>query len=146
MNDRDLKFDWNNLFLSCGHCNNIKKEHYNPILDCTKVEVDKKIAFRKKGYFGIEEKLEFTPLEDSIEIKNTIELLKNIYEGNTPQKRLEAVTIRKELRKELFKFKEAIREYEDTEESKKKIQELIYRMQDDNPYLVTDMQRTQNYV
>lgn len=25
--DIDAKFDWNNLFLSCGHCNSIKNQH-----------------------------------------------------------------------------------------------------------------------
>ena len=50
----DLKYDWNNLFWSCAHCNNIKNAKYDPILDCTQVEVDRKIAFRKEGYFGIQ--------------------------------------------------------------------------------------------
>ena len=29
--NRDLKFDWNNLFYACGHCNNIKLAQYNDI-------------------------------------------------------------------------------------------------------------------
>ena len=53
--DLDLKYDWNNLFLACTHCNNIKNAKYDPILDCSKIEVDQKIAFRKEGYFGIDE-------------------------------------------------------------------------------------------
>ena len=55
--DKNLEFNWNNLFLACPHCNNIKKEKYTPILDCTKEDVDKKIAFRKKGYCGTAEHL-----------------------------------------------------------------------------------------
>jgi len=31
--DPELQFDWNNLFLACGHCNNIKGEKYDEILD-----------------------------------------------------------------------------------------------------------------
>ena len=57
--DVELKYDWNNLFWSCAHCNNIKSDQYNPILDCTQEEVESLIAFRKKGYFGTDEKLEF---------------------------------------------------------------------------------------
>lgn len=34
-NKPDLKYDWNNLFLSCAHCNNTKLDQYHPILDCT---------------------------------------------------------------------------------------------------------------
>ena len=45
--DKELKFSWDNLFLACAHCNNIKGDKYTPILDCTKVDVDEQIAFRK---------------------------------------------------------------------------------------------------
>lgn len=31
--NRDLMFDWENLFLSCNHCNNIKNDKFTPILD-----------------------------------------------------------------------------------------------------------------
>jgi len=35
-----LKFDWNNLFWSCYHCNNIKSIKYNDILNCTIISDD----------------------------------------------------------------------------------------------------------
>ena len=47
----DLKYNWNNLFLACAHCNNTKNANYEPILDCSQVDIDRKIAFRKIGYF-----------------------------------------------------------------------------------------------
>lgn len=37
-------------------------------------------------------------------------------------------------------------QFQNVEENKQKIQELIYKMQDDNPYLVTDMRREKSYV
>ena len=67
--DKTLKYDWKNLFWSCAHCNNIKSDKYEPILDCTKEPVEKMIAFRKRGYFGTDEKLEFVPVKDD----NTME-------------------------------------------------------------------------
>ena len=38
----DLKFDWDNLFFACGHCNGTKlaKLEYNDILNCTKKSHD----------------------------------------------------------------------------------------------------------
>ena len=39
-----LKYDWNNLFWACAHCNNIKSDKYEPILDCTKRSVEQLIA------------------------------------------------------------------------------------------------------
>lgn len=112
----ELKYDWNNLFLSCAHCNQIKSTKYEPILDCSQIDVDLKIAFRKKGYFGTDETYEFTALEDSIEINNTIDLLYETYYGTTAQKKLEAVHIRRKLRRNLSDFKNLVREYEEAEE------------------------------
>lgn len=112
----DLKYDWNNFFWSCAHCNNLKNVRYEPILDCSQVDVDLKVAFRKKGYFGTDEAYEFVALENSIEVKNTVELLYASYYGNTPQKKLEAANIRRALRRSLSDFKNMIREYEEAEE------------------------------
>ena len=113
--NEQLKYDWNNLFLSCAHCNNIKSVKYEPILDCSLVDVDKKIAFRKIGFFGTDEKLEFEPLSDEVETKNTVMLLQEAYYGSTSQKKMEATVIRRELRKELAQFKECVREYQEAE-------------------------------
>lgn len=112
----ELKYDWNNLFWSCAHCNNIKNAKYDPILDCTKVDVDKKIAFRKEGYFGKDEKFQFIPLEEGAEIENTVALLYEAYYGSTPQKKVEAANIRKALRRSLSDFKNLIREYCEAED------------------------------
>jgi uncharacterized protein (TIGR02646 family) len=44
---RDRKFDWNNLFWVCKHCNGVKKaEKYNEgIIDCCKQDPEKLIKF-----------------------------------------------------------------------------------------------------
>lgn len=117
--DLDLKYDWNNLFWSCGHCNNTKLGHFEPIVDCTKVDVDDLIAFRKSGYFGTDEKLEFIALSTGEEIENTVKLLEAVFSGTTPQKRIEAKLIRRKLRKELSEFKEYVREYQEAEGEEK---------------------------
>lgn len=128
--NKKLKYEWKNLFWSCAHCNSVKSDKYEPILDCTKEKVEKLIAFRKKGYFGSDEKLEFALLENNrIEIENTVLLLQDVYYGTTPQKEIEARIIRRALRKELTKFKEYVREYQETEdmEEKEDIGELLKR-------------------
>lgn len=33
-NNEDLKYDWKNLYYSCGRCNNIKHHNFNNLLDC----------------------------------------------------------------------------------------------------------------
>lgn len=45
--DIDLKFDWNNLFLACPHCNNMKNraEYAGKILDCCAVDPAQYLTF-----------------------------------------------------------------------------------------------------
>lgn len=129
----DLKYDWNNLFWSCAHCNNIKLDKYDPIIDCTKEDVEKKIAFRKEGYFGTAEKFVFVPLDDEKKTHNTIELLNDAYYGTTPQKKIEAKILRKNLRENISKFKNYVREYlEATGEDKEDLELVIKKELGDN--------------
>lgn len=94
---------------------------YEPILNCTTEPVEHLIAFRKTGYFGTDEKLEFVPVkDDNVAIRNTILLLNDAYYGTTPQKKMEARIIRKTLRKDLSKFKEYVREYQEAENEEEK--------------------------
>ena len=122
--DKELMFCWDNLFLSCTHCNNIKLGKYDNILDCTKMDVDEIIEFRKKGSYGWEEIIEIIPLKNNEETLSTVELLEKVYNGTDRQmKILESASIRKDLREELLEFTKAINEYygsvgEDKEDAK----------------------------
>src|SRR4051812_16257856 len=62
--DNNLKFEWNNLFWACSHCNNIKLAQYDNILNCTTLNDD------------IENKLKYTFKPFPFE-KVKIEVLKN---------------------------------------------------------------------
>ncbi len=132
----DLKYDWNNLFLACAHCNNTKLNNYEPILDCTKENVETLIAFRRTGYFGTDEKLLFVKLDDRIEVENTIKLLQEVYYGTTPQKKMEATILRRTLRKELSAFKEYVREYQEAEDEEKEDLKYLIQQQlrDSSPF------------
>lgn len=46
----DRKFDWNNLFLSCGHCNKVKNQqkYMKGIMDCCVEDPEQLIDFRLK--------------------------------------------------------------------------------------------------
>lgn len=47
----DRKFDWNNLFWSCGHCNGVKnqKKYKEGIMDCCITDPEEYIYFRISG-------------------------------------------------------------------------------------------------
>ena len=133
----ELKYDWNNLFLACAHCNNTKLDKFDPIIDCTKENVEELIAFRRKGYFGTDEKLIFDMLDSGIETQNTVKLLQEVYYGSTPQKKMEAKIIRRNLRKELSEFKEYVREYKEAEDEEKDDLECLLQQQlkDSSPFV-----------
>lgn len=120
----ELKYDWNNLFWACAHCNNTKSGCDDVILDCTKEDVDQRIAFRKEGYFGTTERFVFVPLDEHEDTKNTVTLLQNVYYGTTPQKKIEARILRKQLRENVSKFKGYIRDYEELEQGSEEKEDL----------------------
>lgn len=121
------KYDWNNLFLSCAHCNNTKLDKYTPILDCTRVDVDKRISFHFLNPLENEQEIFLEALDENIETKNTLELLIDVYYGRTPQKKAEAKLIRCEIRRQLFKFIADVSEYLDTEDLEDK-QDLFLKI------------------
>ncbi|MDC9529173.1 HNH endonuclease [Pseudoalteromonas sp. Angola-7] len=38
--NEDIKYDWENLYLACGRCNNIKLAKFNDLIDCCDDKVD----------------------------------------------------------------------------------------------------------
>ncbi len=74
---KERKFDWENLFLSCGHCNGVKnKEKYDEvILDCCKRDPEEVIEFR------LEENNVCIQSKDSSDLKSvrTAELVQEVF-------------------------------------------------------------------
>lgn len=109
----ELKTDWNNLFLSCGHCNNIKSAKYDNILDCTQIHPDKSISFQYNSdiYNPDAQSVTVKPLNQENSTLSTVNLLNAVYYGNTPEKRLSANNIKWLLHEEMTKFKSALQSY-----------------------------------
>ena len=119
--NRDLEFDWNNLFLSCKHCNGIKSIRTD-LLNCTTDKsVDSKIRF---GFSSFpKETISISSIDDSVESKNTVALLISIYYSTTPNGRIESENIREALFEKINLFlgfleKYAANKYEETEKSR----------------------------
>lgn len=75
--DLELKFDWNNLFLSCGHCNNVKnaRKYDSGIINCCNVDPESVLTFRYENGNVIINTKEKT----DIIVANTAQLLDEIY-------------------------------------------------------------------
>ncbi len=113
--DKDLKFDWNNLFLSCSHCNNTKLNKYKNILNCTveadNVDTDLKYIIKPFPF----ERVEIETVVDDARTKTTKNLLLVVYNGKTKLKKIEAANLRNKLLYEIRQFQQALVDYfEDT--------------------------------
>ena len=111
--DLDLKFNWENLFYSCNYCNNLKGTKYKNILNCT-IEADNVEIFIKYQIKPFPaEKVQLIFLEDNEKVRNTVQLLNEIYNSErTENKTLGSATLRKRLIEELQFFGYLLKQYE----------------------------------
>lgn len=109
--NRDLMFDWNNLFWSCGHCNSTKSIKYENILDCT----DDSISIVDLLIHGFEHwstmKVEVKSLKNEPAVNETASLLNEIYNGTTNHKNKEADNLRIKLKNEIDNFSKLYEDY-----------------------------------
>jgi uncharacterized protein (TIGR02646 family) len=132
--DLELKYAWNNLFMSCAHCNNTKlaKTIFDNILNCSihKNELDNYLKHHIDPYPGTTAM--FTVLVSEEKISNTATLLDEVFNGTTHLKKLESSNIRRTLRKELITFQELLFNYYeiytlDEEEEREICKKMIVR-------------------
>ncbi|MCP1385643.1 HNH endonuclease [Runella salmonicolor] len=101
-----LKFDWNNLFYVCGHCNNTKlaKPQYDDILNC--INPDNRIVDLIEHIFDPlkSDSPDFKAQIQTQIVLNTVALLEEVYDGKTVLKKIEAENIIDALTKEMNNF------------------------------------------
>ena len=109
--DDKLKYDWKNLFLSCGHCDNIKGYKYDNILDPTVCDPEDYIAL-SINLDTLVETVEVSAMSDDISTKQTVELLSYVYNGGTTDmKEIECATLRNEVSACIARFLQYIEGY-----------------------------------
>ncbi len=111
--NRNLIFDWNNLFFACGHCNNTKLAKFTDILDCTKTrEVETKIKYEFFNSAFPKEQVIVTSLNPTSSANlNTVELLRLVYCGYTAIKIEQSANIRNKISKKIWEFIELLSNY-----------------------------------
>ena len=119
--DKNLRLDWNNLFLSCTHCNNVKLADFQNLLNCTILsdKVDKALHYHCNPF--PKEKAEFHIIIPSPEAIQTKELLEKSFNGkHTPQKTLESSNLRSLLIKEIRYFQGLLFDYDECKDTEDK--------------------------
>lgn len=121
---KDLKFDWNNLFWSCAHCNTTKlaKIEYDNILDCTdendNVEQQLKYDFKPFPHELVNIKAISQQNDKAV---NTQNLLNAIFNSITTElKESESINLRKRLLHDIRDFGDFLFEYEETRDEEDK--------------------------
>ncbi|SHJ74969.1 TIGR02646 family protein [Hymenobacter daecheongensis DSM 21074] len=109
--DNDLKFDWNNLFWSCSHCNNTKLARYKNILNCTNSshDIESKLKYIFKPFPF--ETVQIIALDDCPEALMTRDLLVAVYNGTTRLKMIESANLRNKLLEEIMDFQRFLCDY-----------------------------------
>ena len=89
--DRDRMYDWNNLFYSCAHCNNIKKSkvYDDVILDCCKVDPERYVCQEL-----VDNHVRVSPKVDTIEAERTAQLLTECFEHRNTGIRVQECAVR----------------------------------------------------
>lgn len=107
--DRDLMFDWDNLFYSCHHCNSMKNnERYcKDTIDCARKDPELHVEEFWDGKNVI-----VSNLDDDIESKITAELLNDVFNNTNTAIRTNAIEVRlKYLKMEMLSFEKLINKY-----------------------------------
>ena len=113
----ERKFDWNNLFWSCGHCNGVKNQskYDEGILACCKTDPEDVIVFRLQ-----DEKIQvFAKDKENRQAALTAELVTEVFELRNTDMRVYKSAMRFEkLNKEMNKLYDSLEELNGNPESK----------------------------
>jgi len=115
LGDLDKKFNWENLYFSCGRCNNIKLAKYNDLLDCCDSNVDVLRAIKHVPPITPYAKcLRVESQNDDEKTKLTAELIEKVFNStHTPNKTVSASFLRKKVFQQFNLFLDLQREYFD---------------------------------
>lgn len=108
-----LKYDWNNLLLSCVHCNNIKYMNYEGILNPTQCDPEEHIALSVWATDNLTDRVHVESISDDDSTRQTAELLELVYNGGSTEiKKEESVNLLNErLMPNIRRFFQYIKNY-----------------------------------
>ena len=129
-NDLGLLFSWENLFWSCGHCNNIKLAKYDDIIDCVSQDDVEDVLIYKFDPFPTEDVcIEIaSKYKDSVQAMQTKNLLLDIFNGTTVLKSIESNSLRKKIALDLITMQRMILDLDDDNKSEEELRDIRVRI------------------
>lgn len=128
MGDIEKKFNWNNLYLSCSRCNNIKQAQYQNLLDCCNTSVWDKIKLLP-GFSPGARNFTITALDTDPKTIETATLLNDVYNNDrTINKRFTARSLRSQFVKTTHKLTKLMTIYYDEDSTGVKREQAIEDM------------------
>lgn len=107
----DLKFDWDNLFWSCGHCNSIKnqRKYDGKIINCCQEDPELHIQF-----LYTDDNIDVKPLDDHEETQMTAQLVDEVFNlRNTGMRVIKSAQRMKALQREMNIFFNELKRYQE---------------------------------
>lgn len=97
--DQVKKFDWNNLYLACSRCNNIKSADFNSILDCCDQNVDVFRAIKHVPPITPYAKaVSLEPMSTDVKVLDSCRLLNKVFNSDhTANKRVSGAFLRRKV-------------------------------------------------
>lgn len=125
--DVTLQFDWNNLFLSCPHCNRVKnrQEFNGTIIDCCITDPEIHVLFQ----YGTDDVI-VTPLDNDISSERTATLVYDVFNLKNSGIRIYASQYRLDkLKEEMNVFFKALLKYDRSKSlfQRRKVEALLRR-------------------
>lgn len=106
MGDDNKKYDWGDLFFACARCNNIKRHHFENLLNCTDSTVNVLRSIRHLPPitpYAKEVKIEAVVNDEKTE--QTAELIRRVFNSdNTGNKQVTGVYLRKRVFSQYWRF------------------------------------------
>ncbi len=130
--NKKLKFDWENLYLACNHCNNIKLT--TDILDCTnpKQNVEEQIIYNSISEIKEKIKIKVNELykNDKLTLQ-TVDILNKVYNGHTKIKEIDANNLKIYFLEEMLYFQGLMLKYNKEKFNEKKLSKIESKIEDE---------------
>lgn len=130
-NNAAKMYDWNNLFLACARCNNLKRHLYNNLINCTDNNIDAlRLIRHAPPATPFVKTLTIEPTDDDPKTIETATLIRKVFtDDNSANKDITGTYLRKRVYKRYAKLLSHINTYIDDDSLDTEKKDAILRIE-----------------